>query len=137
MNGLNITRQQDVEPQTDVLHLEGRATYREASELRLHLFRAIEARGNTRESRLVLELAEVETMDTSAMAVLVEGLLETRHRGPHVSFCTPSPSVRKVFELSGLNEALERCYGCLGDALGAPAVTADACEPCGTASAER
>ncbi|MEO1084549.1 MAG: STAS domain-containing protein [Acidobacteriota bacterium] len=117
MHGLNITRQTDVEPQTDVLHLVGSVTFAEASELRRQLFDAIETRGDDPGGRLVLELADVKTMDTSAMAVLVEGLLATRHRGPHVSFCTPSRSVRKVFELAGLTEALERCYGCLGDAL--------------------
>ena len=109
---MNLRR--DVEPQTDVLHLEGAVTYLEATELRQRLFEAIGARS---EGRIVLELADVTRMDTSAMAVLVESLLETRHAGPHVSFCTPSPSVRKVFELSGLTEALDRCYGCLGDDL--------------------
>ncbi|MEO1367388.1 MAG: STAS domain-containing protein [Acidobacteriota bacterium] len=117
MPDLDITRHPDVAPRTDVLHLAGSVTYAQASELRRHLFDAIETRGDEAGGRLVLELADVETMDTSAMAVLVEGLLATRRSGPHVSFCTPSRSVRKVFELAGLTEALERCYGCLDDAL--------------------
>lgn len=94
---------------TDVLHLRGRVTYREAPDLRRALFDAI-AGGD---GNLVVELRDVETMDTAGMAVLVEGLLATRDRGPKLYFCSPSESVRKVFRLAGLEQALARCYGCL------------------------
>lgn len=98
---------------TAVLHLRGRVTFREAPELRSRLFDAIGT--HTAGYRLVIELAEVERIDTAGMAVLVEGLLATREQGPDLFFCTPSDSVHKVFRLAGLEEALERCYGCLGD----------------------
>lgn len=104
---------------TAVLHLRGRATFREAPELRSRLFAAIAAHGAGH--RLVVELAEVEHIDTAGMAVLVEGLIATRRQGPDVFFCTPSESVHKVFRLAGLEEALERCYGCLGDVPSTPA----------------
>ena len=97
---------------TSVLHLKGEATFRQAPELRKQLFGALE---QGHRARLVVELAEVETMDTAAMAVLVEGLMEARHGGPELYFCTPSESVRKVFALAGLEKALQRCFGCLGD----------------------
>ena len=103
---------------TAVLHLRGQATFREAPQLRHRLFDAIADRrrnNHGRDHRLVVELAEVEKMDTAAMAVLVEGLLATRREGPEVFFCTPNDAVRKVFRLAGLEEALSRCYGCLGD----------------------
>jgi anti-anti-sigma factor len=99
-------------PDTSVLHLRGTASFREAPELRRRLFHAL---GEHRTDRLVVELAEVEKMDTAAMAVLVEGMISSREDGPELFFCTPSDSVRKVFRLSGLEEALSRCYGCLGD----------------------
>ncbi|MEM7583196.1 MAG: STAS domain-containing protein [Acidobacteriota bacterium] len=98
---------------TAVLHLRGTASYRQAPELRSSLFEAIQSLDSGR--RLVVELAEVEQIDTAGMAVLVEGLLATRDQGPDLYFCTPSDSVRKVFRLAGLEEALQRCYGCLGD----------------------
>lgn len=97
---------------TAVLHLSGEATFREAPELRRRLFSALEEPSRP---RLVVELADVATMDTAAMAVLVEGLMKTRQSGPEVFFCTPSDSVRSVFRLAGLEQALSRCYGCLGD----------------------
>jgi len=105
----------------DVLHLRGRATYREAHELRDKLFEAIAARPS---GRLILELSAVEIMDTAALAVLVEGTLATRRKGTELFFCTPSRSVREIFALTGLEEALTRCHGCLDDALKARAPAA-------------
>lgn len=110
---LDIEYRQNVLDDTSALHLTGRATYKEAPELRRRLFEAIAEEPN--EGRLVVELADVETMDTAAMAVLVEGLMATRKEGPNIYFCTPSDSVRDVFRLAGLEQALSRCYGCLGD----------------------
>lgn len=114
MSGLDIDYRPEVGSQTAVLHLRGQATYREAPELRRRLFEAVADRAA---GRLVLELAEVEKMDTAAMAVLVEALLATRLEALELYFCTPSESVRKIFELAGLEDALARCYGCLDDAL--------------------
>ncbi len=118
MSRLEIDYQAEVDADADVLRLRGAATYEHAPELRSKLFEAVAARPS---GRLVLELAEVDKMDTAAMAVLVEGLLATRGKPTELFFCTPSESVRKVFELTGLEEALSRCYGCLNDALEAPA----------------
>lgn len=111
-NPLQIAYHPEALADTAVLHLKGEATFREAPELRRQLFSALE---HQTRPRLVIELAEVVTMDTAAMAVLVEGLMETRGNGPDIFFCTPSDSVRDVFRLAGLERALSRCYGCLGD----------------------
>lgn len=121
MSQLEIDYMPEAVDDTSVLHLRGEASFREAPELRRQLFEVI---SEHRTSRLVIELEEVEKMDTAAMAVLVEGLMATRRDGPDVFFCTPSDSVRKVFELAGLQEALDRCHGCLGDVLKAAPVTA-------------
>ena len=109
---LEISYRPQVLPDTSVVHLQGQATFRQAPELRRQIFQAVGARDT---ERLVVELADVEAMDTAAMAVLVEALMATRQDGPNVYFCTPSESVRKVFELAGLERALSRCYGCIGD----------------------
>ena len=62
-----------------------------------------------------MELQEVEHIDTAAMAVLVEGLVATHENGPAVFLVSPNESVRRVFELAGLEDALLRCYSCWGD----------------------
>ncbi len=113
IGNLTIDYRTEVMEKTSVLHLEGRATFKEAPELRRRLLEAMA--GEPDDARLVVELGSVRHMDTAAMAVLVEGLMLTRKSGPTIYFCTPSPSVRNVFSLAGLEKALSRCLGCLGD----------------------
>lgn len=97
---------------TATLRLAGRAGYREAAELRETLFDAIAASGD---KNLVVELQDVERIDTAAMAVLVEGLVATHGDGPTLFLVSPNDSVTRVFELAGLEDALLRCYNCWGD----------------------
>lgn len=61
------------------------------------------------EDRIVLSLGSVTDMDTAGAAVLVEAVVEGRRRSKRVLLCSPSPSVMRMFELSGLTEALEAC----------------------------
>jgi anti-anti-sigma regulatory factor len=47
------------------------------------------------------------------MAVLVEGLARSLERGGDLYLTAPRESVRRVFELAGLPEALDRCFSCI------------------------
>ena len=109
---LEIEFDPQARPHTASLALDGVASYREAAELRTALFEAIErARGGN----LVVELRELDHVDTAAMAVLIEGLLATRDAGPNVYLIHSNESVRRVFELAGFEDALMRCFGCWDD----------------------
>lgn len=99
-------------PATATLHLSGEAGFREAAELRKVVFDAVAASGDR---NLVVELEDVRRIDTAAMAVLVEALVATHEEGPTVFLVSPSESVRRVFELAGLEDALLRCFDCWGD----------------------
>jgi stage II sporulation protein AA (anti-sigma F factor antagonist) len=93
-----------------MLRVRGDVTHREAPRLRRGLLDAIEkAHG----APLVVDLAAVHKMDTSGVAVLVEGLGRSLEDGGNVLLCAPSESVRRVFELAGLEEALNRCFSCM------------------------
>jgi anti-anti-sigma factor len=107
MPPLEIEFVPDAREATATLKLSGRAGYREAPKLRRALFDAIAASTG---KNLVVELAHLEKMDTAAMAVLVEGCIATRDGEPPIFLMCPSRSVREVFELAGLEEALTRCY---------------------------
>ncbi len=107
MPSLEIEFVPDAREATATLKLSGRVGYREAPRLRVALFDAIAASAG---KNLVVELALVEKMDTAAMAVLVEGCIATRGGEPPIFLMCPSDSVRRVFELAGLEEALTRCY---------------------------
>jgi anti-sigma B factor antagonist len=116
---LSIELEPDARPATVMLRLRGSATYHEAPELRRALFEAI---GRAQDKNLVVELEKVERMDTAALAVLVEGLMATRDGDPAVFLMHPSESVRRVFRLAGLEDALTRCFDCWEDVAAAIAV---------------
>lgn len=97
----------EARPATAILRLAGRATFRQAPQLRQSLFEAIEAAGD---KNLVVELERVERIDTAAMAVLVEGLLATQGTETAIFLLNPSRSVREVFRMAGLEDALTCCF---------------------------
>jgi len=88
------------------LALSGRISYVEAPRLREILFEMIYEDGP---SDLVVELGALETIDTAAVAVLVEGLVSARSLGQQLLLCEPGDSVRSIFQLAGLLEALNAC----------------------------
>ena len=97
---------------TAMLTVEGDVTFREAPQLRRKLFSAMKSHP---ERNLVVELSGVDRFDTAAMAVLLEGLLESRNQGPEIYLVGASEPVIKVFRLAGFEDALLRCFGCMDD----------------------
>ena len=93
-----------------LLRLRGVATYREAPMLRERLFATID---HARGAPTIVDLQNVERMDTAALAVLVEGLARSLEQGGDLYLTAPRQSVRRVFELAGLPEALDRCFSCI------------------------
>ncbi len=87
------------------LRIGGQVSRSEAPVLRSRILEVLDRE----EDRIVLSLGKVTGMDTAGAAVLVEAVVEGRRRGKRVLLCSPSPSVMKMFELSGLEEALEAC----------------------------
>ena len=116
---LAIEFEPNARPTTAMLHLGGEADFRAAAGLREAIFGAIDTAGD---KNLVVDLHRLTRVDTAAMAVLVEGLVATKDRGPDVFLVGPNESVRRVFELAGLEDALVRCFNCWGDLESAVAV---------------
>ena len=112
MSSLDIEFDPDARPATAMLRLRGRAEYRDAGALRKALFDAIPL---AVDKNLVVDLDAVEQIDTAAMAVLIEGLKATHNRGPDMYLVGAHESVRLVFRLAGLEEALTRCFGCMAE----------------------
>ena len=86
--------------------LRGRISYREAPELRQTVLGTL-ARKDV--ASVIVDLAQVDRMDTSGVAVLVEALTGSRKRNITMMLCAPSPSVIEIFHLAGLDEALRCC----------------------------
>jgi anti-anti-sigma factor len=93
-----------------LLRLRGVATYREAPQLRERLLQVVEsAEGKP----TIADLEGIERIDTVAMAVLVEALARSLELGGDLYLTGSRESVRRVFELAGLPEALNRCFSCI------------------------
>ena len=93
-------------PEATTVHLRGRVTADEAPELREAILGELR---KTAASKLVLELASVEQIDTAGAAVLAEALKFGQNRGMRVLLCSPSEPVMRIFRLAGFDEVLTHC----------------------------
>ena len=96
----------DAMPEARTVHIRGRVTLDEAGEARDLLLGAVDAHKG---SKVVVELAGVEEIDTAGAAVLAEALKLGLSRGKRVLLCSPSESVMRIFRLAGFEDVLEHC----------------------------
>ncbi|MHC4066419.1 MAG: STAS domain-containing protein [Planctomycetota bacterium] len=93
-------------PEAGTIHLEGRVTYEEAPDVRVALLDEV---GKQTGTKVVLELAGIEDIDTAGAAVLAEALKFGLTRGMRVLLCSPSESVMRIFRLAGFEDVLGHC----------------------------
>jgi anti-anti-sigma factor len=93
-------------PEAGTMHLRGRVTHKEARQLRKAILGEMDS---TTASKVVLELAGVEEMDTSGAAVLAEALKHGMGLGKRVLLCSPSEPVMRIFRLAGFDDVLNHC----------------------------
>jgi anti-anti-sigma factor len=96
------------------LHVRGGIRYAQAPALRKAILDWV---SQSSASRLIIELDDVEEMDTSGAAVLVEALVFGRDRSKQMLLCSPSESVLRLFRLAGFEEALKACCPSPAEAL--------------------
>ncbi|OZM70117.1 hypothetical protein CFN78_26970 [Amycolatopsis antarctica] len=88
---------------TTVLEVTGEVDLSTADQLA----EAIDAAASADEVELVtVDLAGVSFMDSAGLRVLVSGMKQADARGAKLVVAGPQPQVRKVFELTGLDEVL-------------------------------
>ncbi|MBV8161444.1 MAG: STAS domain-containing protein [Acidimicrobiia bacterium] len=81
-----------------VVHAAGELDVNTAPELREQLARLIAE--DVR--RIVVDLTDVSFVDSTALSVLVSALKRLRQADGDLQLATPNPSVRRVFEITGL-----------------------------------
>ncbi len=86
---------------TFILRLKGRFDAHEVVQVRDWLNEQIGI-GNT---HLVVNLAEVNFIDSSALSTLVQGLKHCREKGGDLTLCALQQPVRVIFELTRLDKA--------------------------------
>jgi anti-sigma B factor antagonist len=69
-----------------------------APELREQLARLV----NEGARQIVVDLTKVSFVDSTALSVLVSALKRLRQAGGDLELASPNPSVRRVFEITGL-----------------------------------
>jgi anti-anti-sigma factor len=80
----------------------GRLDLLTATEVRQHFAQAIA----TGSRRLIVDLAEVQFMDSSGLAVLISGLKAARLAGGDLRIARPNDQARLLFELTRLDQIL-------------------------------
>lgn len=86
-----------------VLRPEGRLNMVAAPDLREQLHRLV--RGG--DTRLVVDLSAVETIDSSGLGALISGLKAARQGGGDLRIASPSEQAMAVLELTNLNRVLK------------------------------
>ncbi len=86
-----------------VLEIDGRVDTSTVSNLRNHLHETVHAC----QPYLVIDLTNVSFMDSSGLAVLIQGLRQCRESGGDLCLCNPQQPVRMVLELTRLDKAIE------------------------------
>lgn len=87
-----------------VLSVSGEVDLQTSPELRAAVLQAVEP-----PAAVVIDLAAVRYMDSSGVASLVEGLQRAREVGVAFVLASPSPSVRRLLDLSRLDRVFTLC----------------------------
>lgn len=86
---------------TPILQLKGRFDAHEIAPVRVWFNEQFEAG----QIHLVVNLGEVNFIDSSALSTLVQGLKHCREKGGELSLCVLQQPVRVIFELTRLDKA--------------------------------
>jgi anti-sigma B factor antagonist len=94
-----------------LIELEGEVDVYTAPQLKQQMISLLES-GNT---EMVVDLTKVEYLDSTALGVLIGGLKRVRERDGNLPLICPSPRIRRVFEITGLDKIFD-IYNSEGEA---------------------
>ena len=86
-----------------IIELEGEVDVYTAPQLKQQMIGILE--GGARE--LVVNLEKVDYLDSTALGVLIGGLKRMRERDGNMVLVCPSPRIRRVFEITGLDKIFD------------------------------
>jgi anti-sigma B factor antagonist len=84
-----------------VVAVSGELDVASAPALRQELYRVIDQHAN----KVVVDLAEMEFIDSTGLGVLVGALKRVKEQGGALELRALSPSARRVFDITGLSKA--------------------------------
>ena len=92
-----------VESQPPIIELEGEVDVYTAPQLKQQMINLLESGAK----ELVVDLTKVDYLDSTALGVLIGGLKRMRERDGNMVLVCPSPRIRRVFEITGLDKIFD------------------------------
>lgn len=92
-----------MESEPPIIELEGEVDVYTAPQLKQQMISLLES--GARE--LVVDLTKVDYLDSTALGVLIGGLKRMRERDGNMVLVCPSPRIRRVFEITGLDKIFD------------------------------
>lgn len=92
-----------LEKNIPVIELEGEVDVYTAPQLKQQMISILES-GAT---QMIVDLSKVEYLDSTALGVLIGGLKRMREMDGNVLLVCPSPRIRRVFEITGLDKIFD------------------------------
>lgn len=90
--------------QVEVFQVSGHLNAANAAELQTQLTTAVTANRN---STLLVDMAQLDSLDSAGLMVLVSALCLAQRSNCRLSLCAIAPSVRIIFELTQLDRVFE------------------------------
>lgn len=92
-----------LERELPIIELEGEVDVYTAPQLKQQMISMLE--GGAKE--MVVNLTKVDYLDSTALGVLIGGLKRMRERDGNMVLVCPSPRIRRVFEITGLDKIFD------------------------------
>ena len=100
-----------LEQSLPIIELEGEVDVYTAPQLKQQMISILEGGAKM----MVVNLTKVEYLDSTALGVLIGGLKRMRERDGNLVLICPSPRIRRVFEITGLDKIFD-IYSNVSDA---------------------
>ncbi len=91
------------EKELPIIELEGEVDVYTAPQLKQQMISLLE--GGARQ--MIVDLTKVEYLDSTALGVLIGGLKRMREMDGNMVLVCPSPRIRRVFEITGLDKIFD------------------------------
>jgi len=91
------------EKEVPIIELEGEVDVYTAPQLKQQMINLLESGAK----ELVVNLTKVDYLDSTALGVLIGGLKRIREADGNMVLVCPSPRIRRVFEITGLDKIFE------------------------------
>lgn len=92
-----------LERDVPVIDLEGEVDVYTAPQLKQQMINLLESGAK----EMVVDLTKVDYLDSTALGVLIGGLKRMRERDGNMVLVCPSPRIRRVFEITGLDKIFD------------------------------